>query len=65
MGWMFEMLIKHPSRGVWQVVEYMNLELGAVPARVEIVRVFGIHLRQEGTTEGVGGDRGGEESSGN
>lgn len=34
---MFEMLIKHPSGGVWQVVEYVNLELGAVPTRVTIV----------------------------
>lgn len=34
---MFEMLIKHPSGGVWQAIEYVNLELGAVPTRVTIV----------------------------
>lgn len=37
-----EMFIKHPSRGVWRVTEYMNLELRAVQTRVNIFRDLSI-----------------------
>lgn len=55
-----EMLTKRLSRGVWRVVEYMHPQLRGVQIRLKIFRVFSIHLRLEGTTGGIQGDREGE-----